>query len=153
MSTEQEFFEVDDKTALIADDSTNAETLKTTLGELGYKCHTAETSERAIERMKYTTYDVIAVAETLSGSNLATNGVLRYLTPLPMAQRRNSFVMLVGDSFRTLDAMQAYTQSVHLVVHLNDLANLGAVLKKSLTEFETFYRVYKEVQAAAGEGG
>ena len=93
MSIEQEFFEVDDKTALIADDSTNAETLKTTFGELGYNCHTAETSERAIERMHYTTYDVIAVAETLSGSNLATNGVLRYLSPLPMAQRRRNHLL------------------------------------------------------------
>ncbi len=153
MSTEQEFFDIGDKTALICDDSTNTDPLKKTIEELGYKCHTAETSERAIERMKYTTYDLIAVAEGLSGSNLETNGVLRYLSPLPMAQRRNSFVLLIGESFRTLDAMQAYTESVHLVVHPKDLANLGPVLKKGLTEFETFYRVYKDVLVATGEGG
>ena len=153
MSTEQEFFDVDDKTALICDDSTNTEPLKKTLEELGYKCHTAETSERALERMKYTTYDLITVAETLSGSTLESNGVLRYLGPLPMAQRRNSFVLLVGTSLRTLDAMQAYTQSVHLVINPSDLANLGPVLKKSLTEFATFYRVYKDVLAATGEAG
>jgi hypothetical protein len=70
-----------------------------------------------------------------------------------MAQRRNSFILLVGESFRTLDAMQAYTQSVHLVVNPSDLINLGPVLKKGLTEFAAFYRVYNEVLSASGEGG
>ncbi len=152
MSTEQsEFFEIGDKTALICDDSTAADTLKTILGELDLKCHTAETSERAIERMKYTTYDVIVVSETFSSSILATNAVLNYLVPLPMAQRRYTYVALVGDSFRTLDAMQAYAQSVHLVVNPNDLSNLGAILKKGLTEFESFYRVYRNVLVDMGE--
>jgi CheY-like chemotaxis protein len=153
MSTAQDFFDIGDKTALICDDSANLDRLKTTIEELGYKTHSAETSERAIERMKYTAYDLITVTETLAGSNLETNGVLRYLGPLPMAQRRNSFILLVGESFRTLDAMQAYTQSVHLVVNPSDLINLGPVLKKGLTEFAAFYRVYNEVLSASGEGG
>ena len=152
MSTEgSEFFEVGDKTALICDDSAAADTLKTILGKLDLKCHTAETSERAIERMKYTTYDLIVISETFAGSILATNGVLNYLAPLPMAQRRYTYFVLVGDSFRTLDAMQAYAQSVNLVVNPNDLSNLGAILKKGLTEFENFYKVYKKVLVGLGE--
>ncbi len=152
MSTEQsEFFDVGDKTALICDDSATADALKTILGELDLKCHTAETSERAIERMKYTTYDVIVVTETFASSTLPTNGVLNYLAPLPMAQRRYTYVVLVGDSFRTLDAMQAYAHSVHLVVNPNDVSNLGAILKKGLTEFESFYLVYKNVLVDLGE--
>ena len=142
---------IGDKTALICDDSAAADTLKTILGELDLKCHTAETSERAIERMKYTTYDVVVIDETFAGSILATNGVLLYLAPLPMAQRRYTYVVLVGDSFRTLDAMQAYAQSVHLVVNPNDLSNLGAILRKGFTEFENFYRVYKNILVGLGE--
>ena len=68
-----------------------------------------------------------------------------------MAQRRYTYFVLVGDSFRTLDAMQAYAQSVHLVVNPNDLSNLGAILKKGFTEFENFYKVYKKVLVGLGE--
>ena len=127
MSTEQnEILEVGDKAGLICDDGPSAEQLTGTLRErfqmshcgdlgaiermkytpydiiviaetftgsnletngvlLGFKCHTAETSDRAIERMKYTPYDIIVIAETFTGSNLETNGVLDYLSPLPMA--------------------------------------------------------------------
>ncbi len=113
--------------------------------------NTQETSERAIERTKYTPYDVIVIAEKFAGSTLETNEVLQYLAPLPMAQRRNFYVVAVGDSFRTLDAMQAYAQSVHLVVNPTDISNLGAILKKSLADFELFYRVYRSVLAETGE--
>jgi hypothetical protein len=64
-----------------------------------------------------------------------------------MAQRRGSFVSLIGPSFKTFDAMQAFAQSVHLVVNPSDLPNLEPILKKGLAEFEQLYRVYKETLA------
>jgi hypothetical protein len=146
MKTKQDvFLEVGDRTALICDDGPTSSTLMATLEGIDFKCHSAETSDRAIELMAYTSYDLIAVAETFSGSSLKTNMVLRYLSMLPMAQRRHSYVFLVGNSLRTLDAMQAYTESVHLVVNAADLPNLGAILKRGLAEFDLFYRTYKFV--------
>lgn len=149
MSTE--LLEVGEKAALICEDGPTLDTLKTTLEELGFKCHTAETPERAIERSKYAQYDLITIAENFAGTSLSTNPVLRYIAPLPMSQRRNWFVVLIGDSFRTLDAMQAYAESVHLVVNTSDLSNLGPILKKGLAEFEVFYRTYRNVLAETGE--
>jgi ActR/RegA family two-component response regulator len=149
MSTE--IVEVGDKTALICDDGPGTESLKSTLEQEGFKCHMAETPERAIERMKYTSYDVITIDQNFGGSTLEMNSVLMYLAPLPMAQRRNSFVVLIGDGFRTLDAMQAYARSVHLVVNPSDLSNMGAILKKCLADFETFYRMYRSVLAETEE--
>jgi hypothetical protein len=148
---DNEIVEIGDKTALICADGPLANDLKTTLQELGFKCHTAEAADRAIERMKYTAYDVIAVAENFAGSTLETNGVIQYLAPLPIAQRRNSYVVAVGDSFRTLDAMQAYANSIHLVVNPTDVPNLGAILKKGFADFELFSRVYGSVLAETGE--
>jgi ActR/RegA family two-component response regulator len=149
MSTE--IVEIGDKAALIYDDGPALESLKAVLEEIGFKCHTAETAERAIERTKYTSYDIITITENFGGATVATNGMLQYIALLPMAQRRNWFVVLIGNSFRTLDAMQAFAQSVHLVVNTNDLSNLGAILKKSLADFEIFYRVYKSVAIETGE--
>jgi hypothetical protein len=149
--SKMDFFEVGDKTSLICADPSVGESIRATLRELGYKFHTAETSETAIDRMRYTQYDVIIIQENFAGSSLRSNAVLNYLAPLPMAQRRYSFVCVIGPSFKTLDAMQAFQQSVHLVVNPNDLPNLTAIVKKGLAEFESVYRVYKETFAAQGE--
>src|SRR5215510_7788694 len=146
-----EFFELGDKTSLICTDPSTSDVVKATLRELKFRSHTAETPELAIEGMRYTNYDCIVVHENFAGSSLRSNPVLNYLTPLPMAQRRYSFVCLVGPSFKTLDAMQAFGQSVHLVLNPDDLTNMGPILKKGLAEFELLYRAYKETFAALGE--
>ena len=146
-----DFFELGDKTSLICADPNTTEVVKTTLRELGYKLHTAETPELAVERMRYTNYDCIVVHENFAGSSLRSNPVLNYLSPLPMAQRRYSFVCLIGPTFKTLDAMQAFAHSVHLTLNPDDLPNLGPILKKGLSEFELLYRAYKETFATLGE--
>jgi hypothetical protein len=146
-----DFFELGDKTSLICGDSATTDAAKTTLRELGFKFHTAETPELAVERMRYTNYDCIVIHENFAGSSLRTNAVLNFLATLPMAQRRYWFVCLVGPSFKTLDAMQAFAHSVHIVLNPLDLPNLTAILKKSVAEFEMLYRAYKDVLAAMGE--
>ena len=68
-----------------------------------------------------------------------------------MAVRRYSFVCLIGPNLKTLDAMQAFVQSVHLVLNPVDLPNLGPILKKGLAEFELLYRAFKDTYATMGE--
>jgi CheY-like chemotaxis protein len=129
-------------------DPATTESVRSTLKELGYKSHTAESAEIAIERLRYTPYDVIVMREDFAGSSLHSNSLLNYLAGLPMPQRRLSFTCVIGESFKTLDAMQAFAHSVHLVVNPQDLANLAAILKKSTAEFEILYAVYKDAAAS-----
>ena len=146
-----DFFEIGDKTSLICADSSIGEVVRATLRELGFKFHTAETSDLAIERMRYNTYDMIVLQDNFAGSTLKSNIVLMSLSGLPMSQRRTSIVVLIGSSFKTLDAMQAFGHSVQLVVNTMDLPNLTAILKKSWAEFQSLYKVYKDVFASVGE--
>jgi hypothetical protein len=145
---ERDFFDLGDKTGLICADPITIESIRGTLDDLGFKFHTPETPEFAIERIRYNTYDCIVVHENFAGSSLRSNAVLNYLSRLPMTQRRNSFVCLVGGSFKTLDAMQAFAESVHLVFNPVDLPNFGPILKKGLADFESLYRTYKETVAS-----
>ena len=146
-----DFFELGDKTSLICADPNTTDVVKETLRELGFKFHVAETPEMAVERMRYTNYDCVVVQENFAGSSLRSNAVLNYLAPLPMVQRRYSFVCLVGPSFKTLDAMQAFAQSVHLTLNPADLPNLGPILKKGRAEFEQLYRTFKDALTTLGE--
>lgn len=150
-TNKMDFFEVGDKTSLICADPDTTDASKTTLRELGFKFHTAETPELAVERLRYTSYDCIILHENFAGQSLRSNAVLNYLGPLPMAQRRYSFICLIGPTFKTLDAMQAFAHSVHLVLNPLDLPNLGPILKKGLVEFDLLYRAYKDTAVAIGE--
>ena len=150
-SEKADFFQLGDKTSLICADPNTTDVVKETLRELGFKFHVAETPEMAVERLHYTNYDCIVVHENFAGSLLRSNPVLNYLAPLPMAQRRYSFVCLIGPSFKTLDAMESFVQSVHLTLNPADLPNLGAILKKGLAEFEQLYRTFKDSLTTLGE--
>jgi Pyruvate/2-oxoacid:ferredoxin oxidoreductase gamma subunit len=59
-------------------------------------------------------------------------------------------VQTFGDygSERSGAPVQAFSQSVHLVVHPSDLPNLTAILRKSTVEFDLLYKVYKDAVAA-----
>jgi hypothetical protein len=48
--------------------------------------------------------------------------------------------------------MQAFAQSVHLVINPADLPNLTAILKKGLAEIEILYRAYRESGNMLREG-
>ncbi len=149
--SKMDFFEVGDKTSLICADANIGEAVQDSLRDLGFKFHTAESQDAAIERMRYNAYDIIAIQEDFTGASLRSNAVLKFLVPLPMAQRRYSMVVLIGSTFKTLDAMQAFGQSVLLVVNTMDLPNSTAILRKSWTEFAALYKVYKDVFASQGE--
>jgi hypothetical protein len=150
-SPKMDFFEVGDKTSLVCTDATVSEIVRATLRELDFKFHTADNAEIAVERIRYTMYDIIIVQDDFAGGNLKANSVLSYLSALGMAQRRFSMVVLIGSTFKTLDAMQAFAYSAQLVVNTADLSNLTAILKKSWAEFDVLYRVYKSVTVAMRE--
>jgi hypothetical protein len=148
--TKPDFFELGDKTSLICADGAAVDQIRSSLKELGFKCHIADTPDTGIERLRYTPYDCVIIHETFGGRTLRTNSVLSYLSGLPMSQRRYSFTCAVGPSLKTLDAMQAFSLSVHLVVDPANLPNLTAILRKGLADFESTYRVYREALAAQG---
>ena len=147
----QDFFELGDRTSIICADPATTETVRISLKDLGFKIHFADSEDGALDRIRYTQYNCIVIHENFAGSILQTNAVIQYLAPLPMNLRRASFICLIGDSFNTLDAMQAFAQSVHVVVNPSDLPNLTAILKKGLAEFEIAYRVYRIAVDSQGE--
>jgi hypothetical protein len=105
----------------------------------------SESPERALERLRQTSFEAIVIGERYGGDSIETNPVHQLVASLPMDQRRNSFVFLVGESFATLNAMEAFCHSVHLVINSGQLASLGPILRKSLSDFDLFYRAFRDV--------
>ena len=124
--------------------------LKSTLKELGYWSNTGKDSQDALEKMRFNHYDLLILSEGFGDSPLSANPVLNYIRTMPIATRRNIFVVLIGPQFRTYDNMTALSESVNLVINEKDTSKISSVLRSSISEYERFYAVFNEVLKSVG---
>ena len=158
MVVDQEEFEDDelviydenDQLALILDE-TNQSVWTQALESRDYKIQYAKSPEHAVHKMKFTHFHFIALHENYGNKDLDNNTVYKTLIELPMVTRRNIFVALIGKNFKTLKNMQAFQKSVNVVINEKDINKLEDVLKKSISEIEIFYKVFKETLQSMGK--
>lgn len=125
--------------------------IKGALEQLGYAVRVAAGASDAIEGMRKDPYEVVVLDEEFQAEPGADNPVLQALRAMPMAVRRYIFVALVGREYKTLDNSTAFARSVNVVVSLNDLAQLGPILKRGVADNAQFYRVFREVLQEVGK--
>ena len=65
--------------------------------------------------------------------------------------RREMFVVLIGQRFKTADHLQAFMESVNLILHPDDLPQLVMLLTRGLRDQERFYKVFTECLIEAGK--
>jgi hypothetical protein len=125
------------------------EGLKSVLQGIGYVVDMPASVDQALHRLRFNQYPVIGLTEHFAGS--FPNPVLVYLAGLNMNVRRDMFVVLVGERFRTANHMQAFIESVNLVVHPDDLSRLETLIIKGLREKEQLYKVFVDCLTEAGK--
>ena len=143
-------YDEDDQLALILDEKNQSAWTKV-LESRGYKIQYAKSLEHAVHKMKFTHFHFIALHENYGNQDLENNPVYKTLIEMPMVIRRNIFVALMGKNFKTLKNMQAFHKSVNVVINESDIEKLEDVLKKSISEIEIFYKVFKETLHSAGK--
>ena len=114
------------------------------LEKMDYHVVEAASARNALKYMRFHVYNLIVVNEKFEAANADTSHVLQYLSTLPIVIRRNSFVVLLGKNFRTMDNMMAFYKSVNLVVNLKDMDDFEKILKSALREHDAFYEVFFE---------
>ena len=124
--------------------------IRAALEQLGYTMLPAATAEEAGERLRRTPFEIVIVDERFESSGVLDNAVLQMLNTMPIGQRRQVFVVLLGRDFKTFDNMMAFVRSVNVVVNLNDLPHLPAIIRKGLEDNNEFYRVFREMLAEVG---
>ena len=68
-----------------------------------------------------------------------------------MAQRRQAVFVLLGNSFSTLNSMQAFQQSVHAVINRDEMAMLGPsvlgpIIQRIVADNDLFLHVLRDTQ-------
>ena len=146
-----DFIEEEGLTALVCEQNPIArKTIENALSLMEYQITAAESARDALKRMRYHIYDLIVVDENFDTKNPDANGVLIYLERLQMSTRRNIFVAMVSNRYRTMDNMMAFHASVNLVINIKNIEDIGKILGRGITDTELFYRIYKETLKDTG---
>ena len=141
------FITAADKPALIACSKPEwAEAAKTALSELGYKTHEAVSHADFAGRFSRVRYEVVIIEELFAATKTGENLSLHALQNMAVSQRRHAVIILLGDGFKTFDAMQAFQNSVHAVINGSEISMLKHLTEKALADNDLFLHNYREVQ-------
>ena len=146
-----DLFEPGDKTSLVCVDVPEVQRITVeNLSELEYKIHTGLFIEDILLKLQSHIYDVVVISEHFNASTLDANPILQAINELPPNQRRRQIMVLVGSSVHTDSDMEAWANSVDLVVSLADVPNLKHVLRRAVQRTRSFYDSYTEALQGAG---
>ncbi len=143
MAAEFDFISTTDKPALVLVSNKEwADFCKGVLVELGYKVHCLDTHEDFLTKFVEIHYQVVIVDEAFGGS--LENPTLQTIQLMPMIQRRHAIILLLGGSCETLNAMQAFQQSVHAVINYTEMNLLAQLVQKIVSDSDLFMKSYRE---------
>ncbi len=153
MADRFDFVSATDKPALLA--LTNPEWItivQTALSELGYKVQKIGTHLEFPNRFAQVPYQILVIEDQFSDTPLSENMTLRTVQVLPMVQRRHTTIILIGESYETLNALQAFQMSVHAVINYSEMTLFRQLVKKVISENDLFLSNFREIGQRVSQG-
>ena len=145
-------YEEGEKLALVmVADTHHSEKIRAALDELDYSCIRAENTREAMTKMRFQNFDLVILSDLFDDIPLGQSPIFQYLNHLSMSFRRKMFVVLIGDKFRTMDHMMAFTMSANLVANWKDLDKLSNILRRAISDNEKFYKVFMDTLNETGK--
>jgi len=146
-----DFLEEGVETALLCEpDPAIQAKIKTALFNMEYHITAPKLAKDALKQMRFHVFDMVVLNERFGTQNPDMNPVLNYLNRLNMSIRRNMFVTLITDRFRTMDNMAAFNKSVNLIVNLKNIDDIEKILRRGISDHDAFYRVFKRALIKTG---
>ena len=125
-------------------------TIINALEVMDYQITEAESARDALKRMRYHNYDLFVINESFDTDNPESNSILLFLERLSMSVRREMYVALISNRFRTMDNMMALNKSVNLIINIKNIEDIGKILSRGITDNEYFYRIFKQTLKEVG---
>lgn len=126
------------------------EKIREMLEQEGYLVVEPRDEKEAVEHLLFHGCSVVLIGERFGGGNVDNHPLFDYLRRLSSAIRRNLYVVLLGDSMRTMDVMAAFRWSMNLVVNYENVDQLPGILRKGWRENDEFYAPFRESLRRAG---
>lgn len=132
--------------ALVAiPDRAQAAAITLALTRLGYGVDSVEEHEDAARFVEQGVYAVAATSRAGAGPGRGES-LYQRINRLSPEQRRQLFVILIGDEFKSADGLQGFAVMADLVLHTRDLAGADNVIRSMLTERKRLYQVFNEAR-------
>lgn len=142
-----------DKPALVAMSSFESQVaVVTALKDLNYKIHYALNHDDFKQRFIQYHYQVVVIEDLFDCVEMSNNTSLKYIQTLPMNMRRHAVIILVGNSFQTLNPLQAFVNSVHAVVNNSDIQSISKIIQKVVADNDLFLDVFRDTQMRIRQG-
>lgn len=150
--TDLDFYEEDARLALLMVDAPRqASKVESAVKGMGYRCISSPNSRDAIGKMRFHHFDLVILADGYDGMDLVNNSVMHYLNRLSMSVRRNIFLVLIGDRFKTRDNMAAFALSANVVLNPKELNRFAPILRNAISENEKFYKIFRDIMMEVGK--
>lgn len=150
---EFDFIRPSDNPALVAVSTQNwREAISNGLERLSYKVQTADDPESFLEHFRKGPFQIVCLEETFAAASKAENEALINLQRMPMASRRHAMVFLIGESFETLHPFQAFRESVHAVIHPDQLSEFSSLVEKVRLGEEKDLTLFTRIQEDLAKG-
>lgn len=147
-----DFIEEEGQTALVCEsDAAALKTIVNHLNLLEYHVTVSDSGRDALKKMRYHQYDLVVVNESFFCDGPDANMVMLYLERLNMSVRRNIYVTMISNKYRTMDQMMAFRHSVNIIVNTKNIDDIGKIIQRGLTDNDFFYRVFKESLKEVGK--
>jgi hypothetical protein len=143
--------EMDGKLALImAKDHEQGTKLAKCVDLLGYRPVMTSNTRDAVSKIRLHHFDLLMLSEGFDNSELLQSPILDHLNHLSMSIRRDMFLVLISDAFRTADNMMAFSMSANLVANPKSLDSFESILQRAQKENRFFYKVFFDVLEETG---
>ena len=146
-----DFVEEGSETALLCEpDPAIRAKIRMALKKMEYNITEPKSAVEALKQMRFHVFELVVLNELFDTQDPDKNKLLKYMAQLTMDTRRNIFLALVTNRFRTMDSMMAFNKSVNLIVNVNNVDEMQKILKRSVDDNTAFYHVVKESLAKTG---
>ncbi|MDL2285816.1 hypothetical protein LJC24_00050 [Desulfococcaceae bacterium OttesenSCG-928-F15] len=106
----------------------------------GFQVVYADTPEVAFKKLKLHQYHLIVLAdEDPLNKPLEKNPIFLFIRSLPMDMRRQIFVLLLSNQYKSQDGLTAFLKSVNMIVNVENIKVFKNLLRKGLAEHNRFY--------------
>ncbi len=147
-----DYRDTDTNAAMICEhDEVIKQKIRENLKTLNLKIVEPATFKEAHKYMAFQTFNVIVINENFDTGRDGINHLHQYLETLHMTVRRNIFVVMISANLATMDYMYSLNKSVNLIVNVEDISEIGLILKREMEENEYFYHVFRAFQQKLGK--
>jgi predicted Zn finger-like uncharacterized protein len=119
------------------------------LVDAGYKVYIAQTPAQANERLREGKTEILIFTPDFAAEFGGAAIIQQKVNAMPASLRRRLFLVSVEDSGNTMNAHEAFLRNLNLIVHANDLDQLGLIMDRALRDFNELYRFYNSAVGVA----